>query len=81
MSFNSRTREGCDKFVSKLILSTLVSIHAPVKDATIAYLTSAGVDAVSIHAPVKDATARGVADLWNFGFNSRTREGCDVKGT
>ena len=35
MSFNPRTREGCDPEPINQLLSRLVSIHAPVKGATI----------------------------------------------
>ena len=59
MSFNPRTRKGCD-FKTKTVSGIdPVSIHAPVKDATddddmILYM-----EFVSIHAPVKDATRSG----------------------
>ena len=32
--FNPRTRKGCDKFTSPDRMQLIVSIHAPVKDAT-----------------------------------------------
>ena len=41
------------------LTAQLVSIHAPVKDATFAESENAKRLAVSIHAPVKDATFVG----------------------
>ena len=35
MSFNPRTREGCDQDCWELFIQNNVSIHAPVKGATI----------------------------------------------
>ena len=44
------------------ILTDFISIHAPVKGATVG-IETAGVDkAISIHAPVKGATGQ---PLWN----------------
>ena len=56
----------------------VISIHAPVKGATLYLLSYCyGID-ISIHAPVKGATkfvplANPIASY----FNPRTREGCD----
>ena len=56
--FNPRTREGCDVGVVRLRpATTAVSIHAPVRGAT---LTREGwklQTEVSIHAPVRGATS------------------------
>ncbi len=55
--FNPRTRKGCD-FEDKASPndSNPVSIHAPVKDATLNIEWLILGEEVSIHAPVKDAT-------------------------
>ena len=56
-----------------------VSIHAPVKDATFLDPIDAKLIAVSIHAPVKDATCNIFTQSdYIFGFNPRTRKGCDI---
>ncbi|CAK8712344.1 hypothetical protein LDFHOB_01470 [Candidatus Electronema aureum] len=44
-----------DAIVSKM---SKVSIHAPVKEATVGYAGKDGLHPVSIHAPVKEATFR-----------------------
>ena len=55
-----------------------VSIHAPVKGATVTNETAGTAGLVSIHAPVKGATRFAVVRLLNVDcFNSRTRKGCD----
>ena len=62
VSFNPRTREGCDalrKYADELIR---VSIHAPVKGATSSRQTPRISGLVSIHAPVKGATCRASPD-------------------
>ena len=57
-NFNPRTREGCDpsQRVARCRRED-ISIHAPVKGATILYGGSSIWDNISIHAPVKGATA------------------------
>ena len=59
-----------------------VSIHAPVKGATLKMLGQVvGLD-VSIHAPVKGATrARSLSSTASISFNSRSREGSDLTKT
>ena len=58
INFNPRTREGCDKMQSKLIKDmAIISIHAPVKGATLACRVDMTQATISIHAPVKGATA------------------------
>ena len=56
--FNPRTREGCDQVTSTHTYPYHhISIHAPVKGATIATIPDvSGVRLISIHAPVKGAT-------------------------
>ena len=58
--FNSRTRKGCDLEETPLDVTGIVSIHAPVKGATVAYCRTNKRNGVSIHAPVKGATAPGL---------------------
>ena len=48
----------------------MVSIHAPVKDATIASCYLFVLHFVSIHAPVKDATEAGSVRMDVFKFQS-----------
>ena len=56
-----------------------VSIHAPVKGATLFHLPLVDSVTVSIHAPVKGATkSPKQSKTCCFGFNSRTRKGCDA---
>jgi len=55
--FNPRAREGRDILARAFGVRSSVSIHAPVKDATLGFKPERLSDEVSIHAPVKDATA------------------------
>ena len=56
-----------------------ISIHAPVKSATMSWILISKIDFISIHAPVKSATGKPVDWLKGRGyFNPRTREECDV---
>ena len=56
IGFNPRTRKGCDGNPNTPADVLTVSIHAPVKDATISGAFGDVILKVSIHAPVKDAT-------------------------
>jgi len=63
-------------------MTNAVSIHAPVKGATMTMITGEKYYlGVSIHAPVKGATpSRKFAPKESKArFNPRTREGCDLK--
>ena len=63
-SFNPRTRKGCDKAIEYYFDKTKrVSIHAPVKDATLFVEIDRSALDVSIHAPVKDATHVNTWDI------------------
>ena len=78
-SFNSRTREGCDRKYSKQSLSSVMfQVTHP---RGVRHVDRVGVDlldVVSIHAPARGATRRArISDLYISRFNSRTREGCD----
>ena len=55
-----------------------VSIHAPVKGAMGMGCSNGMMFLVSIHAPVKGAIGERPLLLVADGFNSRTREGCDL---
>ena len=77
-SFNSRTRKGCDMNAQSRVIQSAVSIHAPVKGATKTYPNHRTRKGVSIHAPVKGATRIFLKRIIKFGFNSRTRKGCDL---
>ena len=78
MSFNPRAREGRDPSPIARGLDAAVSIHAPVKGATVICVRASRISRVSIHAPVKGATsaARGCRD--DKSFNPRAREGRDA---
>ena len=61
-----------------VVNSTLISIHAPVKGATITGRARFSGVLISIHAPVKGATYRHAGRGQRpYNFNPRTREGCD----
>ena len=67
--FNPRTRKGCDSLSqSENGIISVVSIHAPVKDATRNEFYNPHICDVSIHAPVKDATivSKMFLFLWQF---------------
>jgi hypothetical protein len=55
--FRSTPREGTTAVPTVLVLFLVVSIHAPVKEATLATPSCRQPEPVSIHAPVKEATA------------------------
>jgi len=77
--FNPRTREGCDVWQGMIDGTLTISIHAPVKGATILYPYHYARQDISIHAPVKGATPVRLAPTYPTGnFNPRTREGCDL---
>ena len=75
--FNSRTREGCDHTVKSKSGSNTVSIHAPARGAT-ALAVSLGVPTgFQFTHPRGVRPQRSPPKTASFGFNSRTREGCD----
>ena len=55
-NFNPRTREGCDPTDAKPRVHMDISIHAPVKGATLLGREWSDGRGISIHAPVKGAT-------------------------
>ena len=65
-------------FQPHLVDAVLISIHAPVKGATIQSKLIKDMAIISIHAPVKGATRAISLYIDSFpDFNPRTREGCD----
>ena len=60
------------------MLSTLISIHAPARGATVEYLKSQCMENISIHAPARGATGtdRKFYRVQHH-FNPRSREGSD----
>ncbi len=55
----------------------IVSIHAPARGATEALRINLLASRVSIHAPARGATEAANRLLEGYGFNPRTRTGCD----
>ena len=80
ISFNPRTRVGCDEVDFFIEQSKPVSIHAPVWGATQDQEVDAQTILVSIHAPVWGATVSITAIRPPIRFNPRTRVGCDIGG-
>ena len=65
-NFNPRTREGCDASgLQGIYHQRRISIHAPVKGATLFRPATDRGGKISIHAPVKGAT-RFIAALYVF---------------
>ena len=56
LSFNPRTRMGCDEQLKLSNAFNFVSIHAPAWGATVGYKQATGIEGVSIHAPAWGAT-------------------------
>jgi len=82
-SFNPRARAGRDQTLqARLDEAVVVSIHAPVRGATIANRTCSPSELkVSIHAPVRGATIVPYAGVVLAArFNPRARAGRDVIG-
>ena len=78
--FNPRARTGRDlDLLWSLTTHTIVSIHAPVRGATIVRCVLSNLPLVSIHAPVRGATRQSRSlDSLRQGFNPRARTGRDV---
>ncbi len=79
--FNSRTREGCDcRRGCVRDRSPPFQFTHPGGVRLIRTLNDYGNEFVSIHAPGRGATSSDtLEEMALTGFNSRTREGCDVK--
>ncbi len=56
VNFNPRSREGSDPNAHLQTIYADISIHAPAKEATMAYLDDNSIPVISIHAPAKEAT-------------------------
>ena len=54
--FNPRSREGSDALRQRNCSTPEISIHAPVKGATVGFCRCGHFIHISIHAPVKGAT-------------------------
>ena len=80
LCFNSRTREGCD-FAGSLerVKKEQFQFTHP-RGVRLALLEQVfGASEVSIHAPARGATQHTLSKQRHLtGFNSRTREGCDL---
>ena len=64
-----------------LLISFLISIHAPAKGATINHYILSNLHHISIHAPAKGATRSGRSNRrFELYFNPRSREGSDMPG-
>jgi len=78
LGFNPRAREGRDRGRHGGRSGLRVSIHAPVKGATVLIFRRVLILGVSIHAPVKGATAGHFSTKARpIRFNPRAREGRD----
>ncbi len=78
VSFNPRTRMGCDRTWGLDWDFYFVSIHAPAWGATRGVMTSTMGTMVSIHAPAWGATQGNSLNRPVRSFNPRTRMGCDT---
>ena len=77
-NFNPRSREGSDFNGFNDVNNNKISIHAPVKGATVTMIITSSSTNISIHAPVKGATLLTTANQsTNLNFNPRSREGSD----
>ena len=78
LCFNPRTRKGCDLYPAILLQFYFVSIHAPVKDATVSW------PCIICRQCFNPRTRKGCDGLVftftrdEMGFNPRTRKGCDT---
>ena len=68
--FNPRSRAGSDVSASDDLEDSGVSIHAPVRGATIPARPASQPKEVSIHAPVRGATKPQVMVFWGKKFQS-----------
>ena len=61
--------KGATAQIDSLVTARVVSIHAPVKGATMIRIPSDEIILVSIHAPVKGATSNIVRELVDMGVS------------
>ena len=78
VNFNPRSREGSDAQWIDDQARQGISIHAPVKGATVSMSTQSAPVSISIHAPVKGATINIFIWFILSHFNPRSREGSDA---
>ncbi len=76
ISFNSRTREGCDATALKNPRSRKFQFTHP-RGVRLTCVFAVCDRNVSIHAPARGAIAHAMYQDGMVCFNSRTREGCD----
>ena len=80
LGFNSRTREGCD-FAPAIAAANQFAFQFthPGGVRRVVLRLLGRISTVSIHAPGRGATEQAVrSQQHKDGFNSRTREGCDL---
>ena len=78
ISFNPRTRKGCDIRYNFHFWFFSVSIHAPVKDATsLVWCTNLSSSGFNPRTRKGCDLVAAVSLLAIYGFNPRTRKGCD----
>ena len=75
-NFNPRSREGSDRTPYIVVIFNRISIHAPVKGATLFADQALAQPVISIHAPVKGATHH----LTGLTRNARISIHAPVKG-
>ena len=61
--FNPRSREGSDQLKKDMQADIIISIHAPARGATRAYVDDVKLTHISIHAPARGATRAYVDDV------------------
>ena len=79
-SFNSRTREGCDDVDTAANAIKKFQFTHP-RGVRYNKIKQLWYSDVSIHAPARGAIILKLPKKAKVSFNSRTREGCDVRGS
>ena len=79
LCFNPRTRVGCDQRVIFGLTATVVSIHAPVWGATKVYRVNLARPLFQSTHPCGVRLQREICASGGYGFNPRTRVGCDQR--
>ena len=77
LSFNSRTREGCDAYFDTFGLTLWFQFTHP-RGVRLSLVVLVLTLIVSIHAPARGAMPVVTVSMLMSSFNSRTREGCDA---
>ena len=76
--FNSRTREGCDRVKNTINILTKFQFTHP-RGVRLSFRIKTTLEIVSIHAPARGAIYDYRKRYKTTSFNSRTREGCDLR--